>query len=913
MEQLLTTKLFIPPTRPELVSRPRLITLLTRGLNRKLTLISAPAGFGKTTLVTEWLDKLRGDANNENQIKYRIAWLSLEDDDNDLVRFLFYFIAALNRAVGQDGAFGKAALSMLLSPQPAPVESILTSIINEFDVVEDKYIFVLDDYHVIETEPVDNALNFLIEHLPPQIHLVITTREDPRLTLPSLRAKNQLTELRAADLRFTTTEASAFLNQVMDLNLSDENIAALEAHTEGWITGLQLAALALQGISMQGRTDASRFVQSFTGNHRFVLDYLVEEVLQGQPEYIHRFLLQTSILERLNASLCEAVTEQAKSRSILETLERGNLFVIPLDDRREWYRYHHLFTEVLKIHLLEQLPDQVFDLHQRASVWYEQNDMTAEAIHHSLAAEDWERAAGLIELAHPAMDRNYQSAAWLSWAKALPEDLICTRPVLCVDIAWALLDSGEIEACEARLQDAEGWLGAKDDMRGFVVDEVQFRSLPASIATARAYRSLALGDVSGAVKYAQRALILTPEDDSIQHLQALSLLGVAQYTSGDLATAESSLADLHTNLKKSGDIIALIGITYLLADIRVALGRLHEAEYSYQQALQLATAQREPPPVGTSDLYRGLSELSCEWGNLAAAAGCLQTAKRLGDQAALTDWQHRLCVAQARLKEVQGDWDSSLTLLDEAEQVYIQSPLPDVRPVPAMRARIWIKQGRLGEALTWKRARGLSVDDDLSYLREFEHITLARLLVAQYSRDRTDEIIREALALLSRLLQAAESGGRSGSVIEILVVQALAHQVQGDISKASEILARALTLAEPQGYVRIFVEEGEPMMVLLREATKRGTVPNYVRQLQASFENYEGKILAVTQPLIEPLSERELEVLRMLKSELSGPEIARHLMISLNTLRTHTKNIYNKLGVNKRRSAVRCAEELDLF
>ena len=418
--------------------------------------------------------------------------------------------------------------------------------------------------------------------------------------------------------------------------------------------------------------------------------------------------------------------------------------------------------------------------------------------------------------------------------------------------------------------------------------------------------------MSGAVKFAQRALTLTHKNDSIQHLQAVSLLGVAQYTSGDLEAAESSLTDLHSHLHKSGDIIALIGITYLLADIRMALGRLHEAEYSYQQALQLAPIQRKPPPVGASDLYRGLSELSCERGNLEAAARYLDTAQRLGEQAALTDWQHRLYVAQARLKEAQGDRDGALILLDEAERVYTRSPLPDVRPISALKAGIWIRQGRLREALAWRRSQGLSTDDDLSYLHEFEHITLARLLVAQYSHDRVDETIREARTLLSRLLEAAEAGNRLGSVIEILVAQALAYQVQGDLSQASEILARALTLAEPQGYIRIFVDEGEPMLALLRGAAKRGIVPQYVRELQASFENYLGSMPPITQSLIEPLSERELEVLRMLRSELSGPEIARHLMISLNTLRTHTKNIYNKLGVNSRRSAVRRAEELDI-
>ena len=905
MEQLLSTKLFIPSTRPEFVHRARLIEQVNAGLHRKLTLISAPAGFGKTTLISDWV----------TNCKRPVAWLSLDKGDSETRRFLVYLVAAL-QTVSTD--FGAGVLEMLQSSQPPPTESILTALLNEITTVSENFVLVLDDYHVIDAKPVDHAITFLLENLPPQMHLIITTREDPDLPLARFRAQGQLTELRVADLRFTLSEAANFLNRVTGLELSEKDISALEARTEGWITGLQLAALALQGIALQERADASQFVQSFTGSNRFVLDYLVEEVLKRQPEDIRRFLLQTSILKQLSASLCEIVTEQANSRNTLEVLERGNLFVLPLDDQRQWYRYHHLFAEVLQTHLLEQQPEQLSELHGRASKWYEQNNLTAEAIRHALSAEDWERAAGLIELAHPVMDINYQSAAWFAWAKTLPEELVRARPVLCVDIAWALLDSGELEACEEYLQVAEHWLDAtnnkqKNDAHGVIVDEVQFRSLPASIATARAYRSLALGDVPGAVKFAQRALTLTHGNDSLQHLQAVSLLGVAQYTSGDLEAAESSLTDLQTHLHKSGDILAIIGITYLLADIRVALGRLHQAESSYQQALQWATNQKKPPPVGTSDLYRGLSELSCERGNMNKAAEYLQTAQRLGEQAALTDWQHRLYVAQARLKEAQGDLDGALILLDEAERVYTRSPLPDVRPVPAMKARIWIRQDRLSEAMAWRHSQGLSTEDDLNYLQEFEYITLVRLLVAQYSHDKVDETIHEAQILLSRLLKSAEAGNRLGSVIEILVAQALAYQVQGNLSQASEILARALTLAEPQGYVRIFVEEGEPMMALLREAAKRGIVPQYVRELQASFEFYVGNIPPINQSLIEPLSERELEVLRMLRSELSGPEIASHLMISLNTLRTHTKNIYTKLGVNNRRSAIRRADELDLI
>jgi LuxR family transcriptional regulator, maltose regulon positive regulatory protein len=903
---ILATKLYIPPPRAKIVLRPRLIEKLNEGLSSGhtpgVTLISASAGFGKTTLVSEWIVNCGRP----------VAWLSLDEGDNEITRFLTYLVESLQKIMANIGA---GVLAALQSPQPPPTESILTTLLNEIAIIPENFIFVLDDYHIIDSKPVDNALTFLIEHLPPKMHLVIATREDPPLPLARLRVRGQLTELRAADLRFTSAEAADFLNQMMGLNLSSEDIAALETRTEGWIAGLQLAALSMQGRASR---DAASFIKSFTGSHHFILDYLVEEVLQRQPEPIRNFLLQTSILDRLSSPLCDAVTGQEDGKGMLEALERGNLFVIPLDDQRQWYRYHHLFAEVLQAHVQEAQPDRVSMLHRRASEWYEQNGLRSDAIRHALAAEDFERAAGLIELARPAMDLSYQSSTWLDWVKALPDTLIRTRPVLSVGYAWALLDGGELESSEARLQDAESWLDMPTNEM-VVVDKEQFRSLPASIFTARAYRSLALGDVPGTVKYARQALELTPEDDQARRNEATSLLGLAQYTSGDLQAAERSLSDFHTNLRKTGDITVLIGITFLLADVRVALGRLREAESIYQQSLRLATSQGEPMPLGTVDLYRGLGELYVERGDLESAAQHLLTSRKLGEQNTLTDWPYRLCVSQARLKEAQGDLDGALALLDEAERVHIRSPLPDVRPVAALKARGWLKQGRLAEALGWVREQGLSADDEIRYAREFEHITLARALIAQHKNDPLARSIHGAIDLLERLLQAAEAGGRLGSVIEILLLQALAFQVQGDPLHALASLERALTLAEPEGYVRIFVDEGEAMRLLIEKQSCNRVHPlnGYADKLLAAFVSP----TVISQPkaddlqsiVVEPLSERELEVLRLLGTELSGPEIASELVVSLNTFRTHTKNIFNKLGVNNRRAAVRRAKELNLF
>ena len=911
---ILATKLYVPRVRPNEVLRPRLIERLNRGLSSgcKLTLISASAGFGKTTLVSEWIAGC----------KRPVAWLSLDEGDNDPIRFLTYLVAALQTISAN---LGEGVLGMLQSPQPPPTESILTTLLNEIATIPDIFILVLDDYHVIDSKPVDQALTFLVEHQPPQMHLVIASREDPNLPLARLRVRGQLTELRLTDLRFTPAEAADFLKRRMGLNLRDADIAALEARTEGWIAGLQLAAL-----SMQGRSDTAGFIQAFTGSHRFVLDYLAGEVLERQPERVRNFLLQTAILDRLSGSLCDAVTAQDGGKGMLETLERGNLFVVPLDDQRQWYRYHHLFADVLQVHLIEVQPDRVSTLHRRASAWYEQNGYSPDAILHALAAEDFERAAGLIELAWSAMDLSYQSSTWLGWVKALPDVLIRARPVLSVGYAWALLDGGELEASEARLHDAERWLATPTD-KMVVMDKEQFRSLPASIATARAYRSLALGNVPGTIKYAQQALELTPENDQVRYIQATALLGLAQYTSGALEAAERSLADFHSKLQKTGEIPTLIGITFLLADIRVALGRLHEAESSLQQSLRLATGQGEPMPLGTADLYRGLGELYVEWGDLEAAAQHLLTSQKLGEQTATTDWPHRLRVSQARLREAQGDLDGALALLDEAERVTIRSPLPDVRPVAALKARVWLKQGRLAEALGWACEQGLLADDDIHYTGEFEYITLARVLIAAAKSDREAGSLDESTRLLGRLLQAAETGGRLGSAIQILLLQVLAFQAQGNLPHALSVLERALALAEPEGYMSIFLDEGEAMRVLIEKQSRDRNHPlsSYADKLLAAFtqpvavpksaimrqKSYmlEPEVRPAKNMLVEPLSDRELEVLKLLRSELSGPEIAQQLIVSLNTLRTHTKNIFNKLGVNNRRAAIRRAEELDLF
>ena len=914
---ILATKLYVPPPRPKIVLRPHLIERLNEGLSsgRKLTLISASAGFGKTTLVSEWLaDRKRP-----------VAWLLLDEGDNDPTRFLTYLVAALQTIASNIGA---GALAVLQAPQPPPTEVILTALLNEITNIPHHFILVLDDYHLIDSKPVDNVLTFLLEHLPPQMHLVIATREDPHLPLARLRARGQLTELRAADLRFTPAEAAEFLGQVMGLNLSAEDIAALEARTEGWIAGLQLAAL-----SMQGHQDVTSFIQSFTGSHHFVLDYLVEEVLHQQTESIQAFLLRTSILDRLCGSLCDAVLldpsasgQETAGQETLEYLEHANLFIVPLDNERHWFRYHHLFADLLRQRLQRSSTLStgkekrgVDELHRRASEWYEHNGSAADAIRHALAAEDFARAADLVELVMPGTDRSRQYATLLGWLKAIPDELVRLRPVLSYWYASISMSCGELGGVEPRLRDAERWLDTTADTAGMVVvDKEEFRRLPGMIALLRAGLALARGDIPETVKNARRVLDLAPEDDHLMLGGAASQLGLAAWTSGDLDTARRMTADGIANLRLAGYISPAIGGARVLADIQIAQGRLHEAMTTYERGFQWATEPGAPVLPGAADMYVGMSDLYREHNDLKTATQHLLTSQALGELAGLSPNPYRWCAAMARIRQAQGDLDGALDLLDQAERLYDGAFAPNVRPVATRKTRVWVVQGRLGEALGWAREQGLTVENELSYLREFDHITLARVLLARYKSDLADGSISGVVGLLERLLKAAEEGGRKGSVIEILVLQAIAYHAQGDLPAALMSLQHALALAEPEGYVRMFVDEGPPMVQLLREASAREITPDYTDKLLAAFEAEKQKSedkpdLPPAQPLIDPLSQRELKILQLIAQGLSNREIGERLFLALDTVKGHNRKIFNKLQVQSRTEAIARARELGLL
>ena len=898
---LLETKLHVPRRRRSLVVRPRLTGRLSHVWESALTLVSAPAGFGKTTLLAEWLaDAVTVDRS--------VAWLSLDPRDNDPARFWAYLLAALDRAVPGIGADARAVLE---SPQPA-TEAVLATLLNSLDDVPGDLAVVLDDYHLVETHDVHEGVAFLLEHLPRQVHVVVTGRADPPLPLARLRARGELLEVRAADLRFTADEAAAYLTGAMGLSLTSGDVDALEGRTEGWIAALQLAAL-----SMQGRDDVGGFIAGFAGDDRYIVDYLVEEVLQRQSEDVRTFLLRTSVLAGLTGPLCEAVTGQAGGRATLETLDRGNLFVVPLDDRRQWYRYHHLFGDVLRARLLDEQLEHVPHLHRRASDWYAQHGDLPEAIRHATAGQDHERAADLVELAMPGTRQMRQEATLRAWLEGLPDDVLRRRPALTVGYAGVLLVHGELDGVEDLLREAERRLdvvepqgpdGQGPDRQG--PDRHGSDPLRSSIALYRAAQARLRGDVPGTVVHAQETLRLVAQDDHLGRGAAEGLLGLAHWTSGDLDAGHRWWAASLVDLERAGHLSDLAGCALALGDIRVAQGRLHDAEHTYQHVLRALTPPSGPPLRGAADMHVGLADVLRERGDLAAAHEHLRRSAELGEHAGLPQNRYRRRMVLARVRQAEGDLDGALALADEAQGVYVADMFPDVRPVAAARARLLTAQGRWAEALAWAQERDLSADDDLSYLREFEHLSLARVLLARHAAEGGDRHLRAATGLLGRLLDAAEGGGRTGSALEVLVLRSLAHQAGGDLPAALSALHRALALAEPEGHVRTFLDEGAPLTTLLRAAAQKGVARDQARRLLTVATGTQARSGRGT---VDPLSDRELDVLRLLATDLSGPEIARALVVSLHTVRSHTKSIFAKLGVNSRRAAVRRAEELDLL
>ena len=825
LDNLLTTKLYKPPARTNVVERPRLIQQLNNGLEGRLSLISAPAGFGKTTLASEWI------ANNERPS----AWLALDDGDNDPNCFLAYLIAALRTILN---TIGDRAVNLLQAPQPPPPDAVLTSLINDISGVQESFILVLDDFHVINSPEVTETVNFIIENLPPQMHLAITTRRDPDLPLPRLRVRRQLTEVRPTDLRFTQSEAAGFLNTIMGLNLSEKDIEILENRTEGWIAGLQLAAL-----SMQGRDDIAGFIKSFAGHDRFVVDYLVDEVLESLPEETRNFLLQTSILGRLNISLCDAVTERNDAKDILNNLEQSNLFLIPLDDKREWYRYHHLFADVLYSHLEKEHPKLINTLHLRASAWYQQNDAIPESIRHSLDAGDHEHAANLIEYYWPVMDQGYQSDKWLSWARQLPGSVIDDRPAILIGYAWSVLNTGELEAAEVRLNQAEKWLNDNPDRDPWNIEGPppslnMFRlpSIRAEIGAIRAYISQSVGDYEGTIRHCQEALREIPEDDKSGKAAAKGLMAMAFWSKGELDKTLDAISDFNEKMLQIGNITYAISTAFAFSNIMIYQGRLRDAVESYTKFQEILDNYNGPTMVGTGDFYMGLSELHYEKRELEELNENLEKVLEYGEDYCLPDWKYRYNVYMTRIEISDHNYDKALDHVEKAEKFHYRRPVPEFLPYAALRAEILVRKGELAEAENWVREKGLSPDDELDFLNEYNHLTLARLLVARFEENGDKETIKEALQLLERLEEAAVNGRRMGMAMEIRIVKALAYNSAGDDELSSSSLESALELAAPEGFVRVFTDEGEPLRQLLSELATHGKMKQYAQKLLAFFD-----------------------------------------------------------------------------
>jgi LuxR family maltose regulon positive regulatory protein len=915
---LVATKLSPPRLRGSLVPRPRLSALMDAGAEAALTLVSAPPGFGKTTVLASWLERSSTEPR-------AVAFVSLDESDSQASSFWLYVVTALSGAA--DGV-GDSVLPLLAAGQPAS-RTLLTAVLNEIAAQPFEVDLVLDDYHLADSPDVAEGMTFLLDHRPPNLHVVVSTRADPDLPLARLRARRELVEIRARDLRFTVAETQAYLVDVGGLAVSTDDVTTLESRTEGWAAALQLAAL-----SLRDRDDVTGFITGFAGTDRHVLDYLVDEVLSRQPEELRRFLTATSVLDPLCADLCDAALERTGSQAVLEALERANLFLVPLDDRRRWYRYHHLFGDVLESHLRHEGPELVAGLHARASRWYDAEGDAVSAVRHALAAGEVDRSAALAEAALPALQRARQEALIRGWIGELPEDVVRARPVLAVGFVGALMSSNDFAAVPERLAAvaaqlpaielllAESGTGAVAGGHGIVaVDRDELARVPSAVELYTAGMALVGGDLAATHRHAQRAIELSRSGDDLVRAAASGLSGLAHWACGELDDAHRRYTDCIEGLIRVGHVADALGCSLTLADIRLAQGRLRDAQTSFDDGLRLASTA-EGAPRGVADLQVGLAQVALERGRLDEARDLLEVARRLGEARGLPQHPYRSRAAAALLAAADGDLERALALIADAQRVYLGDFSPDVRPLHAVAARMLVRRGDVDAALRWAQEHDVTSTQDLSYLREFEHVTLAEILIAQHRRDAGagDGTLDDAAALLDRLRDAAYSGHRTTTLVDVVVLKALLADARGDADGAVAALDQAVRLAEPEGQVAPFARHGGLLVPLLETVAARSGSSHWTVALldacrAASVEQSRERPVASSSAaaVVDPLSTRELEVLRLLDTELDGPEIAQHLFVSLNTVRTHTKSIYTKLGVNNRRAAVRRGRDLGLL
>jgi len=887
----LKTKLNVPLPRSNWISRLRLAKRLDEGFERKITLLSAPAGFGKTTLIVDWIHKH----------KIPVAWFSVDKGDNDPVHFLIYIIAGIQTL---EANAGKAALTMLQSPQPPPIESILINLINDVIRLPTDMALVLDDYHLVEVKPIHDLIAFLLENLPQQMHMIIATRSDPPLPqLSRLRSQNQLSELRAADLSFTADETSILFKESLNLRLSSNDIQLLETRTEGWVAGLQLAAL-----SLQGRKDPSGFLKKFKGDNRYIADYLTEEVLSRQPEHLRQFLLQTSILGRLSGPLCDFVTQKENSLQVLNALDEANLFVIPLDDKRCWYRYHHLFADLLEQRLRRQQSDLVPELHRRASQWLAENGFKSEAVDHAFFAQDDARAVHLIEeIAEVDWDRARESQL-LRWFKKLPDVKIDANPKLCIFYARELFKSGYMDEAEKRLQAAEQMLASTS------ISDMEKAGSRGRIAVIRAYMSTRTGDLSRTITFSSQALKLLPPKDLNWRSVAATLLGMG-YGSEKMVESQQAFAEAMKISREAGNIYYHIFAGSCLASGMMHRGKLKEAKDFSQQLLSLAIENGIEQTGIAGSVYANLGLILCEWNDLDEGMRLIKKGIELSELGRDPVMLVLCQVSLLRAFMYRMELAAALKLMEAINERAGNFALPSwiTNVISALNIFCWLGSGNLNAASKWAQECGLGIDDKLDALHEAEYLALSNILIAQNR-------LEEADRLLQRLIENAKAADRFYMMIEMRLWRVLAFMLKPDTATALAELKFALANAEPGGFIMMFVSKGKPVAELLEEivavkkrdhdAAKAGFSLSYAQKILSVFK-------AATPPkidgLMDPISERELEVLHLIAAGLSNREIADKLFISLNTVKTHTKNINSKLNVNNRIKAVTRAKELKLL
>jgi ATP/maltotriose-dependent transcriptional regulator MalT len=889
---LLSTKLYIPFSREALVARPRLTAMLSNALMKGFTLVSAPAGYGKTTLVSSWL--------HESGIPS--AWLSLEESDNDPVRFMQYLLTALQMIVP---AIRLDLLDMVEGIQTASFQAIVKILINEIAKQDCRFVLVMDDFHLIQDQLILDIVAFMLDHIAAQqMHLILITRTDPPLPLSRLRVRNQMVEIRAEQLRFDPCEVATFVNGLMGFNLSENDIASMDVRTEGWIAGLQLAVL-----SMQGCKDVPGFISAFSGSHHYIVDYLAEEVLKRQDEQTRSFLLQTSILSRMCASLCDSVVDvkfaehPLDGQSMLESLQMKNLFIIPLDEERRWYRYHHLFADALNRHLEYQYPELLPKLYQRASEWYEKNGLIGEAIQCARRSGDQERIAQLVEQNGCYLLMSGEVLTLLKWMETV-EHYFSTHPWLAIHKGWALSIAGRMEQAEQAFQLADNLVSALEQTP-------DVKTMVGTISAGRAYWADIQGNVTETARLAQQALDLVPDTDPLSQSVrsvATGALAKTMFLSGDLDGAKRIYDQAVEIGKMAKNVEMIINTNSDICDVLLEQGQLRQAERLLLETLPMTVRVDGQSLPLSARIYSGLSKIYYERNQLEQAENFAHQCLEISQQWGNNEQQANAIIISAKLEQAKGNLEKARVLMRTVDQINRDNrlyPWNSLR-IEAALDRFWLSLGSLERVAQRLKTSRINPTDEITYRHEVKYITLLRWLLAH-------EEYESALGLAERILQKAQNERRMLQVVELLVFEAIAYQGMKDTALAVTILSRSVTLAQPEGYKRVFLDEGELVQKLLHLVKSNQDVTGYARELFDSYSAVSSPVPVPIQLLIEPLSGREIEVLKLIETGLSNQEIASKLFISITTVKRHISNIYAKLDVKTRTQAISRGKELGFF